>query len=167
MLWAKWSERAGLSYTRICATARTLWGSLCTLKRGLFAFVTVSLLLSVQRTSVCLCLCVWVRSCSSSYSSWRSLITGVSLLSLRTDSMLQRYWLIGVNGISTLFGWCPGVLFLSLFLFQVAALREAPLHWAYFSSPYPPLWNSPPAYSSPNGEKKTMKGKSKDAPTRC
>ena len=135
----------------MCATARTLWGSLCSLKRGLFAFVAASSVLSAQRTSVCLCVCC---RCSSRYSSWRSLITGVSLLSSRTDSMLQRYWLIGVNGISTLFRLAPwGLVSKPFFLFQVAALREAPLHWAYFSIPYPPLWNSPPVYSSAAGER--------------
>lgn len=99
-------------------------------------------------------MCVCSR-CSSSYSSWRSLITGVSLLSSRTDSMLQRYWLIGVNGISTLFRLAPWGLVSKpfFFFFQVAALREAPLHWAYSSIPYPPLWNSPPVYSSPARER--------------
>lgn len=135
MVWAKRSETAGLDYTRICATARTLWGSLYTIKRGLFAFVSASLVPSVQRKRECLCVC---GCCSRSYSSWSSLITGVSPLTSRTDSMLQRYRLIGVNGISALFGSCPGVLFLSLFLFRLAALREAPIRWAYFSSLYPP-----------------------------
>lgn len=44
----------------MCATARTLWGSLCSLKRGLFALVAASSMLSARRTSVCLCVCVAV-----------------------------------------------------------------------------------------------------------